>query len=119
MLIVEIHRSAKLQLSNNISNPSLAPEAPRKKYPMENVSAWTVSWPHEPTCEALPAVGQLWSIGDDKEDVDDDIDGDGEPGGKLDEWTNAFFSILALITLAIDGNISCDGGIRLSVIKGQ
>ena len=42
--------------------------------------ARTVSWPHDPACQALPPVRQLWSSAyhDDAAAADDDDDGDDE-----------------------------------------
>ena len=42
--------------------------------------ARTVSWPHDPACQALPPVRQLWSSAyyDDADGDEDDDDGDDE-----------------------------------------
>ena len=46
----------------------------------QNVPARTVSWPHNPACQALPPVRQFWSSAyyDDADGDEDDDDGDDE-----------------------------------------
>ena len=47
--------------------------------------ARTVSWPHDPACQALPPVRRLWSSAyyDDANAADDD-DGDGDDEGQVE-----------------------------------
>ena len=54
--------------------------------------ARTVSWPHDPACQALPPVRQFWSCAyyddadgdEDDDDADDDDDDDGDDEGQVE-----------------------------------